>query len=188
MTLVESTAMTDNDDPAPPRGDSSSAGGKDDPGEAGTRSGKNDAIDRARIRGTSARIAPTDPEVPSAKRRGALRHQRSLVGLTAVIMGLLSITLALLYRASQQVGTRDETTGTAQRLRGSGSEGASSIEHVHESTPTPPSSPSPAKSDGEFGEEAPSDETSNDSAPAASGATTSKTPPPALDIIRTPAF
>src|SRR5688500_13812250 len=108
MTLVESTAMTDNDDPAPPRGGSSSAGGKDDPGEAGARQGKNDTIDRARIRGTSARIAPTDPEVPSAKRRGALRHQRSLVGLTAVVMGLLSITLALLYRASQQVGARDE--------------------------------------------------------------------------------
>ena len=135
--------------------------------------------------GTSARIAPTDPEVPSAKRRGALRHQRSLVGLTAVVMGLLSITLALLYRASQQVGARDEAS-TAPRLRGEGA--ASSVEHVHESARTPPSSPSPAKSDGEFADEAPSDDTSNDSAPAASGATTSKAPPPALDIIRTPAF
>jgi len=186
MTLVESTAMTDNDDPAPPRGDSSSAGGKDDPDEAGARQDKNDTIDRARIMGTSARIAPTDPEVPSAKRRGALRHQRSLVGLTAVVMGLLSITLALLYRASQQVGTRDETTGTAPRLHGEGA--APSIEHVHESARTPTSSPASAKSDGEFADEAPSLDTSNDSAPAASGATTSKIPPPALDIIRTPAF
>ena len=178
--------MTDNDDPVPPRGDSSSAGRKDDPGDAGARQGKNDPIDRARIKRTSARIAPTDPEVPSAKRRGALRHQRSLVGLTAVVMGLLSITLALLYRASQQVGTRDETTGTAPRLHGEGA--ASSIESIHQSTRTPPSSPSPAKSDGEFAHESPSDDTSNDSAPAVSGTATSKIPPPALDIIRTPAF
>jgi hypothetical protein len=178
--------MTDNDDPAPPRADSSSAGGKDDSGAAGARQGKNDTSDRGRIRGTSARIAPTDPEVPSAKRRGALRHQRSLVGLTAVVMGLLSITLALLYRASQQVGARDEPTGTAPRLRGEAA--ATSIEHVHESARTPPSSPSSAKSGGEIADEAPSDDTSNDSAPAASGTTPSKAPPPALDIIRTPAF
>ena len=51
--------------------------------------------------------------MPSAKRRGALRHQRSLVGLTAVVMGLLSITLALLYRASQQVRTHDDSTAIA---------------------------------------------------------------------------
>src|SRR5688500_12627648 len=103
-TLVESTAMTDNDDPHPPRDHLPS------PDETGLRPGSEDAHGGARTSDTSVRMAPTDPEVPSAKRRGAIRHQRSLVGLTAVVMGLLSITLALLYRASQQVRARDETT------------------------------------------------------------------------------
>jgi hypothetical protein len=187
MTLVESTAMTDNDDPAPPRGDPSSVVGKDELGRSGAR-GRNDAIDRGRIREASARVAPTDPEVPSAKRRWALRDQRSLVGLTAVVMGLLSITLALLYRASQQVRTRDGTTGEAPRAGDTRSEGAaSSIEHVHGSARIPQSSPSSAKSDGELADE-PSNDGSNDNAPAASGTPPPKTPPPALDIIRTPAF
>jgi hypothetical protein len=187
MTLVESTAMTDNDDPAPPRGDPSSGVGKDELGKAGVRSGKNDAIDRARIRGASARIAPTDPEVPSAKRRWALRDQRSLVGLTAVVMGLLSITLALLYRASQQVRTRDGTTGDAAGLDTRSERSAATIEHGQSSTRADPNSASPAKSDGELGDQTPSDDGSNDNAPAASG-TLPKAPPPARDIIRTPTF
>ena len=177
--------MTDNDDPAPPRGDPFSAGSKDEPG---TRPGRRDAAGRARITSGSARFAPTDPEVPSAKRRGALRHQRSLVGLTAVVMGLLSITLALLYRASQQVRARDETTVDAPPSQGTRSAGVpSSIEPVHKSTLTPPSSPSAAQSGSEHRDETAIDDNSNDSAPAESG-TPSKSPPPALDIIRTPAF
>jgi hypothetical protein len=182
-TLVESTAMTDNDEPAPPRGTPSSAG-QEQPGESDARTGRNDGVVRSRTSGVSARIAPTDPEVPSAKRRGALRHTRSLVGLTAVVMGLLTITLALLYRASQQVRARDETTGDAPRSRGTG--GGPPVGNVHESTRTPPSPPPSHHSGGEPGDVAPSEDSSNDSVPA--GSAPPKSPGPAHDIIRTPAF
>jgi hypothetical protein len=176
--------MTDNDDPAPSRGAASHASGKDESAEAGAERDKENA-GRVRIDLVSVRIAPTDPEVPSAKRRGALRHQRSLVGLTAVVMGLLSITLALLYRASQQVRTRDATTGAQPRVDDQRDQAVSPHRHGDPSRAT--SSPPPSPGVGS-GYQAPTDDTSSDSAPAGTGSSPSKGRPPALDIIRTPAF
>lgn len=174
--------MTDNEDRDPPRGDPFSAGA-DEPDETGARWGREGAGGRARISRARTRIAPTDPEVPSAKRRGAIRHQRSLVGLTAVVMGLLSITLALLYRASQQVGTRDQAIPAAPRVpHPPGQTSASSRVQVDGNART-----SRAQSNGL--REAPLfDDSASDGAPGGSGSAAPKNPPPALDIIRTPPF
>jgi len=46
---------------------------------------------------------PTDPEVPNAKRLRAVRRQRAMFVLGVVIVGLLSFTLALLYKTGRQV-------------------------------------------------------------------------------------
>jgi hypothetical protein len=177
--------MTDNDDPAAPHRAPSFARGTDEPAEAGGRSSKEG--ERARVDGARTRIAPTDPEVPSAKRRGAIRHQRSLVGLTAVVMGLLSITLALLYRASRKVGSRDDEIGAVPRVLHPRRETtAFSRDHVDGNAGDPSSSPLPARSGGLH--EPHSDDSSNDSAPAGSASAAPKTQPPALDIIRRPPF
>ena len=173
--------MTDNDDPAPSRGAASAASGKDEAADGVERD--KEGAGRVRTDTVSARFAPTDPEVPSAKRRGALRHQRSLVGLTVVVMGLLSITLALLYRASQQVRTRDAMTGALPHLHDHG-DAVSPHRHGDQSRTT---SSSPSQPSVGSGYQAPAD-TSSDSAPAGSGSSPSKGRPPAHDIIRTPAF
>jgi hypothetical protein len=45
----------------------------------------------------------TDPEVPSAKRKGARQRRGTLVALSALVGGLLTMALSLLYRASEKV-------------------------------------------------------------------------------------
>jgi hypothetical protein len=184
--------MTDNDDPAPPGDPPSFNGlGKNAPREGAPLPSDRRAIRWARRARSSAYFAPTDPEVPNAKRRGALRRQRSLVGLTAVVIGLLSITLALLYRASMSVGARDADDSGKPVIEGSRADTAvSPTDTVHGSTLTGLSPLPSVHSIGELGDEAPAeDSTSNHSAPAGSASTTEqKGPPPALDIIRTPAF
>jgi hypothetical protein len=119
--------MTDNDDSAPSRDRPSRSGSA-----AEERHGDVRADDvRAVISISSekgAQAAPTDPEVPSAKRRGALRQKRVLAGLAAVVVGLLSITLAVLYRAGQRVGIPDRADPAA----------SSRIIVPHESAPARP--------------------------------------------------
>lgn len=172
--------MTDNDDPDPPRKPTALDGPAKRP--SGRPAGADDARTNHSRQGGAigAHVAPTDPEVPSAKRRGALRRQRSLVGLSAVIMSLLSITLVLLYRASLRVGTRDNEDGLPLIDDGPA---ASPVDVIHEGTFIR-LAPSPTQSEAEIGDDAPA---SNDNVPASSASSFPK-PPPALDIIRTPAF
>jgi hypothetical protein len=176
--------MTDNDDPAPPTDPPSSEGGDTKRAREGaTPTDQNRVIRWVGSGGASVHIAPTDPEVPSAKRRGALRRQRSLVGLTAVIMGLLTTTLVLLYRASLRVGTHDDRLPS---LHDSRSETlASPYDVARESALTRVAPPSPAHADGDLGDDAPA---SSDNAPAGSASSFPKGPQPAKGIIRTPAF
>jgi hypothetical protein len=135
-------------------------------------------------------IAPTDPEVPSAKRRGALRQRRSLIGLTAVVVSLLSITLFLLYRAGQRVA---EPRGDGFGWPGNSVAGDGTIAEPArrgggvprvEPTAQPPSHPSLHLPDHFNDVHASTDE----HAPASSAAPAGKPPVPAVDIIRTPAF
>ena len=139
---------------------------------------------------TSNQVAPTDPEVPSAKRRGAWRRQRSLLGVTALMCGLLSITVFLLYRASRHVGS--------SRAVGSPLSGAPSttdalvhpLEMAPASTMTGLRPPAPMPYRGDLDDESARDDdgSSIDSAAASSNGPQPKAPPPAVDIIRTPAF
>ncbi|HMI87456.1 MAG TPA: hypothetical protein VK550_25385 [Polyangiaceae bacterium] len=164
--------MTDNDDPAPPREPPSS----DDDGEEDSRHAKRAREHRkfqwTKGDGTAAHIAPTDPEVPSAKRRGAMRRHRSLVGLSAVIIALLSITLMLLYRASLRVGVRESARPAID-------DGRSLVnaprDVVYESTLTRLAPPPPT----ELGDDA-----TSDNAPAGSASALPKGPAPATSIIR----
>ena len=183
--------MTDNDDPAPPRHPPTSDGSdKDEPRKGATRPGEHWLIRWARSGGTGAHVAPTDPEVPRAKRRGAIRRRRSLVGLTAVVMGLLSITLALLYRASQRVGGGDRSGyGMPWPEGNSAPPSVKPADVIHEGTFTRQVSPPPVQSGSELGDDAPgADQSSTDSAPAESAFPPAKGPPPSPGIIRTPAF
>jgi hypothetical protein len=95
--------MTDNDDSAPSRDRPSRSGNDVEERHDDARSEGVRAVITV-SGGKIAQAAPTDPEVPSAKRRGALRQKRFLVGLAAIVLGLLSITFAVLYRAGQRVG------------------------------------------------------------------------------------
>jgi hypothetical protein len=174
--------MTDNDDPAPPRNIPPAEGLGTDAHDAVT-----EALERALRRRRSGAIggygAQTDPEVPNAKRRRELRRRRSLAFLTVVVMSLLSTTLVLLYRASLRVGTREDDeilpflddTGVA----------VSPVDAVREGTSTRPAAPFPALSGADIGDDAP---TSIDNVPAGSASSLPKGPPPAIDIIRAPAF
>ena len=176
--------MTDNDDSHPPRDRPASSSGDD-----------HERPDEARPHGVraigpaspakGAHAAPTDPEVPSAKRRGAVRQQRSLIGVAMVVVGLLSITLLLLYRAGRSVGT-SEGIGSPAGIDGpkAGDDVALSPRGSTERAPRvepaaiPVSQPLPDLPD----------HSADDRVPAASAAPASKNPPPAGDIIRTPAF
>jgi hypothetical protein len=181
--------MTDNDDPAPPRDPPSSDGpNKDEPRKGATRPGEHRLIRWARGSGTAAHVAPTDPEVPRAKRRGAIRRRRSLVGLTAVVMGLLSITLALLYRASQRVGVGDRSGyGVPWPEGNSAPPSVKPADVIDEGTFTRLVTPPPAGS--ELGDDVPAaDQSSTDSAPGEKAFPPAKGPPPSPGIIRTPAF
>jgi hypothetical protein len=174
--------MTDNDDPAPPRDPPPSDGpGKEEVRRENERATENRFIRSIKSGGTGVHVAPTDPEVPSAKRRGAIRRQRSLVGLSAVIMGLLSITLVLLYRASVRVGAREDDAA-ARGPHDTRSDIAPSADVLHEN---PSTGRAPPGEKGELGDDAPA---SIDNAPAGSASSFPKGPAPALDIIRTPAF
>ena len=183
--------MTDSDD-RPPHDDSPSSGElpKDEDREQDQRSpGQRGVVGLARIAETRRHGGPTDPEVPSAKRRGALRRQRSLVGLTAVIVGLLAITLGLLYRASVKVGeqsdSNDETLRADEARAGMASPPRAEVNEGSKTGLTPPPGRSVV-----LGADAPVvDRASTDSAAApASASPHPKASPPALDIIRTPAF
>ena len=179
--------MTDNDDPAAARA-RSSAGLSTEARREGIHSGEDRATRWTRDSHAAAEVGPTDPEVPSAKRRGVLRRQRSLVGLTAIIVGLLSTTLALLYRASQRVGV--DENGNDMRWAGDNADAAAaSAGAVHDGTPGRRSPPAPVGSGSELDDDTPAeDSVSTDSAPAGSTARPPKRPSRAHDIIRTPAF
>lgn len=177
--------MTDNDDSLPPRDRpaSSSGDGHERPDEARPHGVR--AIGSA-VPTKGAHAAPTDPEVPSAKRRGALRQQRSLIGVAVVVVGLLSITLSLLYRAGRSVGT-SENVGSPTAIDGpkAGDDVVPSPGGSTERAPRvepaaiPVSHPLPDLPD----------HSADDRVPATSAvAPPSKNPPPAGDIIRTPAF
>ena len=179
--------MTDNDDPLPLRDPPPSDGlGDEGSREKAARSRENRAIRWARSGGTGVHVAPTDPEVPSAKRRGAIRRQRSLVGLSAVVMGLLSITLMLLYRASMRVGVRDSESDLPSLQDHDFDNAAAPHDAVNEGTLGRGAPPAPMRTGDELeNDDAPA---SNDNAPAGSASSLPRGQPPALDIIRTPAF
>jgi|RhiMethySRZTD1v2_1073278.scaffolds.fasta_scaffold98775_4 hypothetical protein len=173
--------MTDNDDPAPPHEVSP-------PDDVGVEPLEGEqAHERARRRRRSGGIggfgAPTDPEVPRAKRRRELRRRRSLVGLSVVVMSLLSITLVLLYRASTRVGVRDddEILPLFDDTGGPVTPG----DAIHEGTSGRFAPARPVLSGAEIGGDAP---VSNDNVPAGSASSLPQGPPPALDIIRAPSF
>jgi hypothetical protein len=163
--------MTDNDDPAPPRDPPSS----DILGAAESRREGAQTDERRDVRAPRNREPgiPTDPEVPSAKRRGVLRRQRSVLGLSAVIVGLLSITLAVLYRASQRVGLPEEDEGIPSLRGNTDVVSPSPPDAVREGTLT------------ELGDDAPAP---SHNRPAGSASSLPKAPRPATSIIRTPAF
>jgi hypothetical protein len=171
--------MTDNDDPAPPRDPPSS----DILGAAESRREGAQTDERRDVRAPRNREPgiPTDPEVPSAKRRGVLRRQRSVLGLSAVIVGLLSITLAVLYRASQRVGLPEEDEGIPS-LRGN-TDVVSPPDAVREGTLTQVATPE--RGGTELGDDAPAP---SHNRPAGSASSLPKAPRPATSIIRTPAF
>jgi hypothetical protein len=174
--------MTDNDDPAPPRDPPS-------PDDLGTEEARREGRSNERRNIRAPRSSkpgghgiPTDPEVPSAKRRGVLRRQRSLVGLSAVIVGLLSITLAVLYRASQRVGVYEEDQGIPS-LHQTDTDVVSPPDAVREGTSARVAAPERAGT--ELGDDAP---TPSHNVPAGNASSLPKTPAPATSIIRTPAF
>jgi len=173
--------MTDNDDPAPPRDPpSSDVLGAEESRREGTRTDERRDIRAPRNNEPSGHGIPTDPEVPSAKRRGVLRRQRSLWALSAVIVGLLSITLAVLYRASQRVGLPEEDQGIPS-LRGN-TDVVSAPDALREGTLTRLATPAPGT---ELGDDAPAP---SHNVPAGSASSLPKAPTPATSIIRTPAF
>ncbi|HMJ57177.1 MAG TPA: hypothetical protein VK540_34140 [Polyangiaceae bacterium] len=182
--------MTDNDDPSPPRHAPSSNGlGSDGSREGAAQRSRHGLIRWAQGSGTGPQVAPTDPEVPSAKRRGAVRRQRSLVGLTALVLGLLSITLAGLYRASQRVGAGDPNGSGMTSVRGTRSDTLFPPDAIPQSTRTGLAPAPGVRAGNELSDDAPADEqASTDSAPGSSASPQPKGPPPAIDIIRTPAF
>jgi hypothetical protein len=177
--------MTDSDEPAPPRSPlSTNRLGKEEPRGPATAAGDGPTIRRPTA--PIAHIAPTDPEVPSAKRRGVLRRQRSLVGLAAVIMGLFSMTLVLLYRASLRVGARATEDGLP-RVDDHRPRHPASFADVNRSDAivqqlTAPNAMRPSADRGDDAADM------NENSPAGSASSLPKGPPPALDIIRTPAF
>jgi hypothetical protein len=174
--------MTDNDDPAPPRAPpSSDALGTEESRREGARTDERRDIRAPRNSEPGDHGIATDPEVPSAKRRGVLRRQRSLLGLSAVIVGLLSITLAVLYRASQRVGVPEEDEGIPL-LRGN-TDVVSPPDAVREGTLTRVATPERAGT--ELGDDAP---VPSHNGPAGSASSLPKSPTPATSIIRTPAF
>jgi hypothetical protein len=141
-------------------------------------------------------VAPTDPEVPAAKKRGLRRRRRSLVGLAALVVGLLSITISLLYRAGRRVG--------ALQAGGDGAPHANILPRTDAvifpqgnapdsiMTGFRPSATMPYRN--ELDDDDGHDDGHDDgrppvgSAPPASATSQPKGPPPAIDIIRTPAF
>jgi hypothetical protein len=139
-------------------------------------------------------VSPTDPAVPTAKRRGALQRQRSLVGLTILVVGLLSITVSLLYRASVRVGI------PRSRFEGAPNPSAmtpnDALVPLGETSPAStmtglrPPAPMPYRSKPVDEDESAHDDdrASVDSAAASSAGAQPKGPPRAVDIIRTPAF
>jgi hypothetical protein len=178
--------MTDSGDPPSPRGPTSLDGsGKDELHRETARTGEGRGIRAPRGTALGAHFAPTDPEVPSAKRRGALRRQRSLFGLTAVIIGLLSITLALLYRASQRVGVREDSEGVPSLHKSRTNIVRSPRDAVDEGTFPGAAPPFTLQSGAERGDHAPA---TRDNTPAGSASSFPKGRPPAIDIIRTPTF
>jgi hypothetical protein len=149
-------------------------------------------VARATRAGLAAnQVAPTDPEVPSAKKRGVRRRRRSLVGLAALVVGLLSITVSLLYRAGQRV--------SALRAGGDGAPHASILPRTDAiifprgdapaGITTGPRPPAPMPDRNGLDDDGPDDGRPRvGSATAASAASQPKVPLPAIDIIRAPAF
>jgi hypothetical protein len=167
--------MTDNDDPSPTRHAPSSNGlGSDGSREGAAQRSRHGLIRWAQGSGTGPQVAPTDPEVPSAKRRGAVRRQRSLAGL---------------YRASQRVGAGDPNGSGMTSVRGTRSDTLSPPDAIPQSTRTGLAPAPGVRAGNELSDDAPADEqASTDSAPGSSASPQPKGPPPAIDIIRTPAF
>jgi hypothetical protein len=186
--------MTDNDDPDPPRRIFSSPT-RDQDVHYEEASVPAAYVARATRAGLAANhFAPTDPEVPSAKKRGVRRRRRSLVGLAALVVGLLSITVSLLYRAGRRVSA----------LRAGGDAPHASIlprtdaiifpqGNAPASIATgfrPPASTPYRNELDDDGHVDGRDEgrPTVGSTTAASAASQPKGPPHAIDIIRTPAF
>lgn len=173
--------MTDNDDRAPPRRPSSVRNAGVDSNEPPPQG----AARAPRRNVDSSHVAPTDPEVPTAKRRGALRRQRSFIGLTAVVVSLLSIAVSLLYRASRQVGSVGSGVDTSQTSSAPRPD-VFPPPTVESSERTDPAQP--LRKNGTESEDVLEERSSNDNSEAGGGATEPKAPPRARDIIRTPAF
>jgi hypothetical protein len=187
--------MTDNDDPVSPRRIFSSLTRDEREDQSETKLPPRAHVVRpTRPRSGSSQVAPTDPEVPTAKRRGALRRRRSLVGLTALVVGLLSITVSLLYRASLRVGSpRMQSEGAPYRSTNPPTDALVPPRATSSaSTMTGLRAPAPMPYRGELDEDDESarddDRPSVDSAASPSAESQPKGPPPAMDIIRTPAF
>ena len=187
--------MTDNDDPDSPRRISSSPT-RDEGKHYNEARVPGAHVARATRAGLTAnQVAPTDPEVPAAKKRGVRRRRRSLVGLAALVVSLLSITVSLLYRAGRRV--------SALRAGGEGAPHASILPRTdavifpHGDSPasimTGLRQPGPIPYRNELDDDDGHDDGHDEGRPpvgsaAASAAPQPKVPPPALDIIRTPPF
>jgi hypothetical protein len=167
--------MTDNDDPVPPRERPPSDGlGREDARAGAGSSRENRSVSGVLSNGAGVHVAPTDPEVPSAKRRGAVRRHRSLVGLTAVVVVLVSITLMLLYRASLRVGTHggENQSPAIDGHRSTATAPTSDVVHEGASTHVPPPPPLNTRGNATRGSSSP----------------LPKAAPSATGIIRTPTF
>ena len=117
---------------------------------------------------------PTDPEVPDAKRRRAMRRRTTLIVAGLAITGLVAIVLLLLYRMGQQV-TSAESLGT----RGEISAPAAAISVAPAPSPIIlPQAPTPGE-----GASSRASTTGSTSGPAPRAKS-----PTAPDIIRKPAF
>jgi hypothetical protein len=132
---------------------------------------------------------PTDPEVPTAKRRGERRRQQSLFVLSFVVLGLLSIALFLLYRTSLQVTSARSVAGDAKWLLRQGRQHNASAA-VRVGSPST-SVAVPASSAPTLSREAPHGVEGQLTDPARTAASTtprSRSSAPAPDIFRAPAF
>jgi hypothetical protein len=177
----KSIKMTDNDDPDPRLAKPPPGGQGKDELQGSTAPGHRPSTSKG-PGARASRAAATDPEVPSAKRRGALRQLRSLFALAAVIVGLLWITFSLLYRAGRRVGTR-RPDGEPMEER----ERRTPDDRSREENDSNPSAVNRMSSGIQENHASSSDDRATERSPAASASSSGKRPR-TRDIIRTPTF